>query len=320
MMKKNLKKTAFSLIELSIVVLIIAILITGSLSSSITAINNAKVKSTRERMDEIYKALGNYLLTNGKLPCPASLLELKSSSSNYGTSVGEGGVCSGTGVYISTTSGVTHLAYGMVPVKALGLSNDLAEDGFESKIAYIVDKNFTKSEIFGTTTSTATMTIKETPGSVTQTITDNAIFALVSYGINKSGAFPIDSATRIARSTSDSEKTNDFDIVDTNVVFDKILISDDKSSDVFDDIVFYKTRNSLLLDFGALSLVPCLAATPSLTFGTAANYQFAKGYYNQLVVSSTECPVGYKTTTRYPTIRCGAFGAWDSVAVNPCTP
>jgi prepilin-type N-terminal cleavage/methylation domain-containing protein len=318
MMKKNSKKTAFSLIEISIVVLIIAILITGSLSSSITAINNAKLKSTRESMDEIYKALGNYLLVNGNLPCPASILELKSSSSSYGTSFGTAGTCSGVGVYTSATPGATNLVYGMVPVKTLGLSNNLAEDGFEDKIAYIVDKNFTNTS-FGTSTSTATMTINEIPGSTTKTITDDAIFALVSYGINKSGAFPINSATQIARSSDASERTNDLDSI-ASPLFDKILITDSKSSDVFDDVVFYKTRNNLLLDFEALSLVPCQAGVLSLNYGGAANYSFAQGSYNQLVVSTTQCPVGYRSTTNYPTRRCGVFGVWDSVAVNPCTP
>ena len=317
-MKKNSKKTAFSLIEISIVVLIIAILITGSLSSSISAINNAKVKSTRDRMDEIYKALGNYLLVNGKLPCPASILELKSSSSTYGASIGTEGTCSGVGVYSSATSGATNLVYGMVPVRTLGLSNDLAEDGFEDKIAYIVDKNFTGTN-FGTAASAATMTINEIPGSVTKTITDDAIFALVSYGINKSGAFPINSATQIARSSDASEMTNDLDSA-ASPLFNKILISDAKNSDVFDDLVFYKTRNNLLLDFGALSLVPCQDGVLSLNYGGAANYSFTQGSYNQLVVSTTQCPVGYRSTTNYPTRRCGAFGVWDSVAVNPCTP
>jgi prepilin-type N-terminal cleavage/methylation domain-containing protein len=313
MMKKNSKKTAFSLIEISIVVLIIAILITGSLSSSITAINNAKVKSTRERMDEIYKALGNYLLVNGKLPCPASILELKPSSTTYGTSVGTAGTCSGTGISTST-----NLVYGMVPVKTLGLSKDLAEDGFEDKIAYIVDRNFTDAS-FGTATSTATMTIKEITGSVTKAITDDAIFALVSYGINKSGAFPINSAAQLARSSDDYERTNDLDST-SSPLFDKILISDAKSSEIFDDVVFYKTRNNLLLDFGALSLIPCQSEGLSLNYGVAANYSFDQGSYNQLVVSTTQCPVGYRSTTNYPTRRCGAFGVWDSVAVNPCTP
>ncbi len=312
-MKKNLKKTAFSLIEISIVVLIIAILITGSLSSSITAINNAKLKSTRDRMDEIYKALGNYLLVNGKLPCPASLLELKSSSATYGTSVGTAGTCSGAGVYVSSVA--TNLVYGMVPVKTLGLSNDLAEDGFEDKIAYIVDKNFTGAS-FGTATSTATMTIKEVSGSFTNTITTDAIFALVSYGINRSGSFPINSATQIARSSSSTEMTNDLDSI-SSPTFDKILFREAAN---FDDVVFYKTRNNLLLDFGALSLVPCQAEVLSLNYGSAADYNFAQGSYDQLVVSTTQCPVGYRSTTNYPTRRCGAFGAWDSVAVNPCTP
>ena len=129
-------KKAFSLIELSIVIIIISILISGILSSSITSINNAKIRNTRDRMAQIYQALGQYLVVNKRLPCPASIILLKSDA-DYGKEVGTDGSCSGTGIYQSSSN--ANLVYGMVPIRALGLVNEMGEDGFESKIAYIID-------------------------------------------------------------------------------------------------------------------------------------------------------------------------------------
>lgn len=321
-MTKN-QKTAFSLIELSIVIIIISILITGSLSASVSAINNARIKVTKDRMAEIYKALGNYLLVNGTLPCPASIIAIKASDASYGTSTGVAGTCvsagncSATGV-CNPASGATNLVYGMVPVKTLGLSNDMAEDGFENKIAYIIDQKFT-SVNFGTTAiATGNMTINEIPGSATQTNTNDAIFALVSYGPNKAGAFASNAATQNVRSVDSSEMTNDLDDL-TNPNFDNTLIADAKNSDLFDDIVFFKTRNALVLDFNAFSTIYCLAGNLTLNYGGAASYSFPQGSYDQVVTSTTICPAGYRTTTQYPTRRCGAFGVWQSFATNPCT-
>ncbi len=321
-MTKN-QKTAFSLIELSIVIIIISILITGSLSASVSALNNARIKVTKDRMAEIYKALGNYLLINGTLPCPASIIAVKASDATYGTSAGVAGACASSGDCSATgvcnpASGATNLVYGMVPVKTLGLSNDMAEDGFENKIAYIVDKNFTGSNFGTTAIATGTMTVNEIPGSATQTNTDDAIFALVSHGSNKSGAFANNSATQNTRSIDSSEMSNDLDDL-TSPNFDNILIADAKNSDFFDDIVFFKTRNSLVLDFNAFSTIYCQAGTLSLNYGGAASYTFPQGSYDQIVTSTTICPAGYRTTTQYPTRRCGAFGVWQSFAINPCT-
>ena len=74
--KKN-NKTAYSLLELSIVILIIAILISGAMTMSVGTLNNAKNKATQDKIAEIYKSLGNFLLANKRLPCPASLKKLK---------------------------------------------------------------------------------------------------------------------------------------------------------------------------------------------------------------------------------------------------
>jgi prepilin-type N-terminal cleavage/methylation domain-containing protein len=313
--KKKKYKTAFSLIELAIVVTIISILVAGALATMTSSANNAKIKITNDRIQTIYKAFGNYLLVNKALPCPAVITSIKTSSANYGGGSGEinttvGANCIMTGVY-NSDGGI--LAYGMVPVRVLGLSDDFAEDGFGSKFAYIVEKASTAGDTspFSTNGSTI-LTIKEKPDSSLQTIVTNAVFAIVSYGPNKSGAFPANSASSITRSSDADEMEND-----TNSgVYDEILVTYSGGSSIFDDIVFYKTRNALLQDFDALSLLTCASGTVTIS---AKSYTMPTGYYNQSVFSSTTCAsLGYGGTPTYAQIKCGAFGVWATYVSVPC--
>ncbi len=309
-----MQKKAYSLIELSIVILIISILISGALTVFSGSANNKKITITKTRIDEIYKALGGFLLVNGRLPCPASIIAIKSTDATYGAEGTAAGNCTaGGGVY---ASGSSNLVYGLVPVKTLGLPNEYAEDGFEGKIAYIVEKNFTTSSTFDNATETATMTLNEISQGVNQVITNDAILALVSYGANKSGAFNANGTVQNTRSSDNSEMEND---LGASNAFDKNLVFNAPDNDVFDDIVFYKTRNSLISDFDAFSLLNCLNGTLSLSYPSAATYSWPESSYNQVVPSTTACPAPYTTSVGYPTRRCGAFGIWESSVINPCT-
>lgn len=245
---KNNKKTAFSLIELSIVILIVSILATGAVSISITAINNAKIEATKKRIDEIYRAMGNFLLINGRLPCPANPALAKSSTdSTYGNEITN--CATTTSSSLSYSSSNSNLVYGTIPVKALGLSIDMMEDSFGSKFAYIIDKNFTvktssgnytgnstfgtylffyyydsfyKKLIYsyptttttapssgGTTTAATIIKIDEKPSATTQTVSTKAIFSIISFGANKYGAYPANSTTQTSASSDCDEASND---------------------------------------------------------------------------------------------------------------
>lgn len=324
-MRQKKTKKAFSLLELSIVIMIISILITGALSVSVTSVNNAKIKVTKDRIAEVYKALGNFLLVNGRLPCPASLLLTKSSSS-YGSEAGTAGTCaaSGTGTYSSSTS--TSLIIGMVPIRSLGLPNEMGEDGFENKLVYVVDKGFTSSTTFGTSgvtisgttiTYNSVITVQEKPLSNAQTATTNAIFLLMSYGANEYGSFGANSSSQNSiPSPADSDEQSNWiaSISGTTANFDGTFMASSGSSEVFDDIVFYKTRNQLVQDFSAFSTIPCAAVSTS-DYGTTISWP--QGSYDQNVVASTSCPTGYQQGPVKPTKKCNAFGIWG-VVTSPC--
>ncbi len=323
---KKVNKKAFSLIELSIVIVVISILLSGALSIVTTTSNKAKVKTTNNNIDEIYKALKVYLLANKALPCPASITAVKSTNTNYGKISGTQVNCSESGVYGSTTN--SNIVYGMVPVKDLGLSSDVAEDGFGSKFAYVVDKRFTISGSSGfgaNSNNSGLIKVEEiTSTGIVQNNTMEAIFLIISYGANKSGAFNANSSSQNSASTDAYEIVNG--IVPTGATTATMgdnsapyrIYSQVERSDVFDDVILYKTRNMLVIEANAFDLIKCPSGKTESLYGSTITWS-KEGKYGEVVVASTECPPGYRATVKYPTKRCNTFGQWQDGVVDPCT-
>jgi len=327
-MTRNIKsaKKAFTLLELSLVVLIVSILISGGLSVSVTAINNSKMRITKERINLIYRAMGNYLLINKKLPCPGALTEAKSSSTTYGSE----GFCdtiSKTGIYVSSNAPL--LNYGSVPVTALGLPKDMAEDGFGGKLVYIVDRTFA-AETGYAHDKYGSITIMENQGGADQTViptssislgNDKAVLVIMSYGQNQFGAFPADSNAINSNSTDTKEIENALGSI-ASPDFDYSFFSESKNSDSFDDYVFYKTRNNIMIDFNALSLIKCTSTSDNsddVANCESGTCTWPDAYYGQIAVSTSPCASTHLTTVAYPTKRCLAYGVWQPGAINPCT-
>ena len=304
-------RRAYSLLELSIVITIVSVLISGGLSVLTSSANNSKAQLTRERIAEVYKAMGVYLMNHKSLPCPAPINAIKSSDPTYGDATGTDGNCVTAGV---ATRG-TGLVYGMVPTQDLNLASSFAEDGFGSKFTYVVAQAFTQPDTstgFGVATETGLITMSDKINTTTtQVATDDAIFVLISHGVNKFGAYPNNSATQNGASTDAEEQIN--------YGATKNFIVTSASSDIFDDIVFYKTRNDIVSDLDALDLILC-AGTPNgdqtLSDGIAHTWPLTR--YNQVAAANEDCATGYKVRNTRPLKRCGAFGAWESDVVNPC--
>jgi type II secretory pathway pseudopilin PulG len=318
----NSSLKAFSLIQFSIMIVIISIMATSVLLTKSSIIETQKTTQTLNKIDAIYKALGNYLVVNKKLPCPASLLIIKSNDPiNYGLSVGTDGTCSGSGIYNNASN--PNLVYGMVPIKSLALNNNMAEDDFESKIAYMVDRRFTISDTvssfgFGLINlgSNDFIIIKENAVFPSFNQTSQAIFALISYGSNKYGAFNANSNTQNSISPDIDEQNNLNDNSNNFALganFDNILSISPQIQGNFDDIILYKTRTQLLKDFNALNLISCPAASENL-YGTTINWP--QGYMGQIVLASTNCPNCYTANVLTPTKQCQDLGSWGSIVDN----
>ena len=336
MLKK--KRTAYSLLELSIVIVIISILITGAMTTAVGNISNAKSKVTKDKLQAIYKALGNFVATNGRLPCPASIILLKSDV-NYGTSAATPGDCSASVAYPPPPSGVSqssvysNLVFGMVPAVTLGLSKDMAEDGFEDKIAYVVSKNFTASanlsaspnftqtnfSINTVTNSNNNIFVIENSGSSTIHPATNGVFVLISYGPNKKGAYGINSTTRNAASSDAYEIENGIeDMAAGGSGIEKDFYSVARNSDTFDDIILYSNPGQMVAEFDLYRLLPCnnnLDANYNTNVTpTAANDLAWNAWFGQVVYGK---PCTGSDFDKNYVKKCGAAGTW--IVMNTCT-
>lgn len=324
MNKKNIPKNAFTLIELSISILIISILMAGVFSISTGSIVNSKANNTSQKLNSVYKAIGNFLAVNKRLPCPASLLQNKTESSAYGSEVRTASGCIGAGVYRSTTN--TNLFYGTIPTRALNLSSDFANDAYGNKLNYFIDQRFTFDYIappipnmtvssFGTASATNIMTINERQvNDSLLTLTNDAIIVISSSGLNLRGGFNANNSTQNTLATEVDESSNQASSFNNGVspptaVFDNIFIFSSANSDVFDDILLYKTRLDFISDFNVANLIACDSALI-----TDASFTPKSLYNGQYLYAQSACA----TDNQFIKIlKCGFNGVWQWV-VSTC--
>jgi prepilin-type N-terminal cleavage/methylation domain-containing protein len=312
---KKYYKKAFSLIELSIVIILVAVVFSSAIAVYTASINNQKIKKTNQNFEEIYRAIGAFLLANKRLPCPASISKNFISDADYGTEVIG---CSGNGLYQSNSS--SNIIYGAVPFKALNISLGSTQDGFGSAIAYAIDKRFAVANdaqlnfnniTFATAPSSNNIIIKDKLISGETILTADAIMVLISYGMNKSGSFDSQNSNQLTRSSDVNEMENDL----TNLVisnpstanFDNIFINQVRANLIFDDLIFYKTKKDLIEDFEAQHLTAC--------YDAGQFFANANAYFNQIIYANRGCwyPVERKRLTR----KCLANGVWQEYS--PCT-
>lgn len=311
-------KKAYSLIELSVVIVVFAIIIAEAFYIATNRSNFHKSQQTQDKMEEIYNAMKVYLVENSRLPCPASIISSKAGNASYGKVAGTEGLCSDdAGVYF--TAGNSNLVYGMVPVQDLKLSTDYAQDEFGSKFSYIIDNRFTDAATYSDDNSLMTVNEYNSMANVRQN-SNQVMFIILSHGANKYGGFNSNAAVQNSSSSDIYEQSNDLGSIATPT-FDDQFVSNSKYDDEFDDIMFYVDRNVIMDDSGSYHLKPCDALTGNDSGETydGVDMTWPEGQYAQVVKADSECPVGYRETVQYPTKKCGAYGLWQSGVVDPCT-
>lgn len=112
----------FTLVELSVVLVILGLL-AGSLFGISTGLMNVqRSATTRAKLNAVDAALVSFVAINKRLPCPAM-----------------GTANTGTEVFVTQDSPCTNQANGVVPWAALGLSASDIEDGWGTRITYRLD-------------------------------------------------------------------------------------------------------------------------------------------------------------------------------------
>lgn len=272
----KLVSCGFTLIELSIVIVILGLMIGGIMSAINQENRRSKQADLKTKMDAVEKALGAFVKKNNRLPCPADgtyAITVASFGKEGGTA--GSGSC-GDGATYDVTTGIrsadttpptanfklSNTAIGVVPVRALGLPDEYALDPWGGRFTYAVDIRMTATSAFSSTYSSidnsGNFTINDGLGNVRLS---NAIAVVVSHGQNGHGAFQLASGgtRKNAGSTNANELINchctNAGVSGTTsniyVMGGSTATSSSDQRTNFDDILRYYTRGSFLTNSDA---------------------------------------------------------------------
>ena len=216
------RHSGFTLLELSIVLIVISLIVAMGLSIGKGVIESTTRTSTNRKLDQLEKTLMDFRTANNRLPCPtdATLLE---SDVNYGVESVNGGACTTGSTYDATTGirtvaanpGPTanyldkkhNVAEGAVPFKTLNLPKEFMYDGWGRKFAYAVNYNATSplAMLGQTLNESCQITINDASGNPRSS---GAIYTLLSYGEDGHGGYLKSGVRNNAGSTNTDELTN----------------------------------------------------------------------------------------------------------------
>lgn len=237
--RSPLQQKGFSLLELSVVLVIMSIVISGALTLGTAKTQQNQLENSYEEMQEIQTALKVYLNEYGKLPCPASIT-LTSGNALYGREATD---CSDA----SPPAGLTRVEYpassgkyvriGGVPFYSLGLPERYLGDSYNNRYVYAVMESAIPAF---TSSSVGNIQILDTAGTA---ITAEAVAAIISHGPSHKGAY----SSRAGSLFSACATTNkDGENCDADGVFTDAVYNDGATAASFyDDIILWNTRMTM---------------------------------------------------------------------------
>ena len=139
--------SGFSLIELSIVVLVASVMAASSLNFISKKGVTTKMNATEEKLITIKKAIKVYVDSKGYLPRPAPF-NVTPKAATFGQGSNNTGDYSGS----HTATNESNVVAGSVPVIDLGLPPNFAFDEWGRRISYVIDKDMDNATKWGNTT------------------------------------------------------------------------------------------------------------------------------------------------------------------------
>ena len=168
-------QTGFTLVELTIVLIIVALLSTGLMFGVSAQRAVAENADAQRQLENIREALLGFAIANGRLPCPA-VATLATGNANAGIA--------------ATPPCLNTAQYGVLPWATLGLPES---DPWGNRYTYFVGSAFTAAVPVGAQTSftldtTGTANIKAN-GASTANIASDVPAVIISHGSRPTGSY-----------------------------------------------------------------------------------------------------------------------------------
>lgn len=241
LLKPRIKtKLAYTLVELSISLSLIAVLTTIGINTIASQSNKTKQEITRKNMAVIETAIMDYYVLHKHLPCPAEGRALEMDS-NFGFSEAYDAItheCSDK--LIGNT--------GMVPVRTLKIPEEYAYDGWGRKFSYRIAKGMGNKDDFSNTFFSGDLEITNLSGEIISSRKNSdgesfgGVYVLISHG-SAGGPYAWKKNNNTNPSPNLAERANiQYQNADHTVNKQYIKAA---TTNHFDDIVNYKNK----LDF-----------------------------------------------------------------------
>jgi len=348
--EKNL--TGFTLLEMSIVLVIIALITGSGILMGQSMMDSAKLANTNNKLNTIEAALYAYRMANNRIPCPTDpAMTETSDATHFGYEAANNGIsgnCTGGTPAVSINYSMTgvdgQVVEGAVPVRTLSLPDEFMFDGWGRKFAYAVWTGATGVSAFlnyGLKANCGAITVNNAGGSSRTTAAD---YVLLSYGPDGHGGYLAGGTRMNAGSDNTDEQTDCHCDASLNPkTYKATYVQKDwtqdpaDAKDSFDDLVRFKERWQLINEddkWNTASLKTC--SQPGIRIdGTIASensgYQVASGDVNcdgvnDLVINATGSDTVYVvfgTNGGFPNplvlntlngTNGFSFGMWRSVA------
>ncbi|MCB1563669.1 MAG: type II secretion system protein [Alphaproteobacteria bacterium] len=236
-MKRNdaHRESGFSLIELSIVLMIAGIIFAGFISFYEMRIRSQRQQATQENMAAVQIAIHDFLSQHSRLPCPART-DLPPQSADYGIEQ----PCTETspppeGIITTYTPDNEKVSIGAVPVRTLGIADSFAQDGWKGRMSYAVTTELAKEGRPSGMNISMQGVIRILGAEKTDILVPPALYTLISHGPSGTGALGA-SGRRLACVAEDvleHENCND------DGIFLVSVRSDAPNEFFYDDIVLH---------------------------------------------------------------------------------
>lgn len=251
-MRVRQRLVGFTMLELSIVIVIIGLISGLGLAATFGVLESARRAATESKLNEIEKALMNFRLAHDRLPCPGDLA-LTTTQTGFGLEAENPGACYGGTPAVSSALVDSSILEGSVPVRTLQLPDEFMYDGWGRKFAYGVKANATAYSAFSIIPPNASCGITVRDAAAANRTT-GAIYALVSYGANGHGGYSANGSQLLGITSNTDEMQNCHcpGTAGLYPTYDGAYVQKDPtedpadSTDKFDDIVRFKERWQML--------------------------------------------------------------------------
>ncbi len=250
--KSNSK--GFTIIELSIVILIFSIIL-GSIVGLVPTIQ--QTNSTNQmnlKLDAIQKAIDTFYSQNGYIPCPARITDAPATA-NYGVATDCSILASsitplGSVVDVSGATANEDIRIGIVPTRTLNLPDEYMFDSWNTRIKYVVVKNLARTNaLFAPYASTQADVIRVEDAGANRihqansaTYANVVAYVIVSHGANSKGATNyLGTVTPIVACSGGEDVEN----CDNDNTFVEAFFNTDVAN-YYDDFIRWKTKQQIM--------------------------------------------------------------------------